>query len=68
MNLFSTFSTFKLFPFSISKEFDIKIIDWLKRFDKEKFLLETTIKRTKAFGYGYTINGIKNVKLIENKI
>ncbi len=68
MNLFSTFSTFKLFPFSISKEFDIKIIDWLKRVDKEKFLLETTIKRTKALGYGYTINGIKNVKLIENKI
>ena len=68
MNLFSTFSTFKLFPFSISKEFDIKIIDWLKRVDKEKSLLETTIKRIKALGYSYTIKSIKNVKLIENKI
>ena len=51
-----------------SKEFDIKIIDWLKRVDREKSLLETTIKRIKALGYGYTINIIKNVKLIENKI
>ena len=51
-----------------SKEFDIKIIDWLKRVDREKSLLETTIKRIKALGYGYTINSIKNVKLIENKI
>lgn len=51
-----------------SKEFDIKIIDWLKRVDREKSLLETTIKRIKALGYGYTITSIKNVKLIENKI
>ena len=51
-----------------SKEFDIKIIDWLKRVDRENSLLETTIKRIKALGYGYTINRIKNVKLIENKI
>ena len=51
-----------------SKEFDIKIIDWLKRVDREKSLLETTIKRIKTLGYGYTINSIKNVKLIENKI
>ncbi len=51
-----------------SKEFDIKIIDWLKRVDREKSLLETTIKRIRALGYGYTINSIKNVKLIENKI
>ena len=51
-----------------SKDFDIKIIDWLKRVDREKSLLETTIKRIKALGYGYTINSIKNVKLIENKI
>ena len=51
-----------------SKEFDIKIIDWLKRVDREKLLLETTIKRIKTLGYGYTINSIKNVKLIENKI
>ena len=51
-----------------SKKFDIKIIDWLKRVDREKSLLETTIKRIKALGYGYTINSIKNVKLIENKI
>ena len=51
-----------------SKEFDIKIIDWLKRVDREKSLLETTIKRIKALGYGYTINSIKNVKIIENKI
>ena len=51
-----------------SKEFDIKIIDWLKRVDKEKSLLETTIKRIKTLGYGYTIKSIKNVKLIENKI
>ena len=50
-----------------SKEFDIKIIDWLKRVDREKSLLETTIKRIKALGYSYTINSIKNVKLIENK-
>ena len=51
-----------------SKVFDIKIINWLKRVDKENSLLETTIKRIKALGYGYTINNIKNVKLIENKI
>ena len=51
-----------------SKEFDIKIIDWLKRVDRENSLLETTIKRIKALGYGYTINRIKNVKLIENTI
>ena len=51
-----------------SKEFDIKIIDWLKRVDREKSLLETTIKRIKALGYGYTITSIKNIKLIENKI
>ena len=51
-----------------SKEFDIKIIDWLKRVDRENSLLETTIKRIKALGYGYTINSIKNVKLIENTI
>lgn len=51
-----------------SKEFDIKIIDWLKRVDREKSLLETTIKRIKALGHGYTITSIKNVKLIENKI
>ena len=51
-----------------SKLFDIKIIDWLKRVDRENSLLETTIKRIKALGYGYTINSIKNVKLIENKI
>lgn len=51
-----------------SKEFDIKIIDWLKRVDRENSLLETTIKRIKALGHGYTINRIKNVKLIENKI
>ena len=51
-----------------SKEFDIKIIDWLKRVDRENSLLETTIKRIKALGHGYTINRIKNVKLIENTI
>jgi hypothetical protein len=51
-----------------SKVFDIKIINWLKRVDKENSLLETTIKRIKALGYGYTIKKIKNVKLIENKI
>ena len=51
-----------------SKEFDIKIINWLKRVDRENSLLETTIKRIKALGYGYTINRIKNVKLIENAI
>ena len=51
-----------------SKDFDIKIIDWLKRVDREKSLLETTIRRIKALGYGYTIKSIKNVKLIENKI
>ena len=51
-----------------SKQFDIKIIDWLKRLDRENSLLETTIKRIKALGYGYTINRIKNVKLIENTI
>jgi hypothetical protein len=51
-----------------SKVFDIKIINWLKRVDKENSLLETTIKRIKALGYGYTINKIKNVKLIESKI
>ncbi|MDA9806795.1 hypothetical protein N9D05_05765 [Alphaproteobacteria bacterium] len=51
-----------------SKVFDIKIINWLKRVDKENSLLETTIKRIKALGYGYTINNIKNIKLIENKI
>ena len=47
-----------------SKEFDIKIIDWLKRVDREKSLLQTTIKRIKALGYGYTITSIKNIKLI----
>ena len=51
-----------------SKEFDIKIIDWLKGVDREKSLLETTIKRIKTLVYGYTINSIKNVKLNENKI
>ncbi len=50
------------------KEFDIKIIDWLKRVDKEKSSLETTIKRIKALGNGNTISSIKNVKLIKNKI
>jgi hypothetical protein len=51
-----------------SKVFDIKIINWLTRVDRENSLLETTIKRIKALGYGYTIKKIKNVKLIENKI
>ena len=51
-----------------SKVFDIKIIDWLKGVDKENSLLEPTIKRIKALGYGYTINIIKNIKLIDNKI
>ena len=63
----SFYYAFKLFII-YSKEFDIKIIDWLKSVDREKSLLETTIKRIKALGHGYTINRIKNVKLIENKI
>jgi hypothetical protein len=51
-----------------SKVLDIKIIDWLKKVDKENSLLETTIKRMKSLGYGYTINNIKNIKVIEEVI
>jgi len=51
-----------------SKVFDIKIIDWLKNVDRENSLLETTIKRLKSLGYGFTISEIKNVKLIQELI